>query len=422
MQTVKLDNSEFIRRAEEGYVDKVYSNLGNDNQRYCKVRIRKDKIPELGDKFASRHGQKGTVGMLLPSRDLPRTKDGLVPDIIVNTHAFPSRMTIAQFFELLLSKFCVNYGIESKISPFAEIDVDIVKDLLMRAGLESNGNEIFYSGITGEQMHLSYYVGPTYYQRLTHQVSDKYQSRDQGMKTSLTHQPVGGRALGGGGRIGEMERDALLSHGVATFLKESFMERSDKYQFWVSTKTGLISAVNPDKNVYIDLANDQSIQYVNDLGIVEKKYTGTSSSEFICVQAPYSFKLFLQEVEATGIALRLVGENIIKNWAKYDINQEIIQPIILDETRFRELFESKVEGYYISEGSYLSKPLRHFHNKIKSNLMNNSLNNRNRSLVDFSVGRAGDIFKWYYMGLNKVLGIVRSNILKVKAIMLIVPI
>ena len=405
MQPIKLDNSEFIRRAEEGYVDKVYSNLGNDDQRYCKVRVRKDKIPELGDKFASRHGQKGTVGMLLPSRDLPRTKDGLVPDMIVNTHAFPSRMTIAQFFELLLSKFCVNHGINSQISPFAEIDVDVVKALLVKVGLESNGNEIFYSGITGEQLHMSYYVGPTYYQRLTHQVSDKYQSRDEGLKTSLTHQPVGGRALGGGGRIGEMERDALLSHGVSTFLKESFMERSDGYQFWISTRTGLISAVNPDKNLYIDLASDASTQYVNENGIVEKKYTNTSTSEFVCVQAPYSFKLFLQEVEATSIALRLVSENIIKKWAKYDDNQELIQPIILNTAKFRELFESKVEGYYVSEGSYLSKPLRHFHNKIKSNLMNNSLNRKNKSLVDFSVGRAGDIYKWYYLGLNKILGI-----------------
>ena len=405
MQPVKLDNSEFIRRAEEGYVDKVYSNLGNDDQRYCKVRIRKDKIPELGDKFASRHGQKGTVGMLLPSRDLPRTKEGLVPDMIVNTHAFPSRMTIAQFFELLLSKFCVTHGINSQISPFAEIDVDVVKNLLMKVGLESNGNEIFYSGITGEQLHMSFYVGPTYYQRLTHQVSDKYQSRDEGLKTSLTHQPVGGRALGGGGRIGEMERDALLSHGVATFLKESFMERSDGYQFWISTRTGLISAVNPAKNLYIDLASDASTQFVNENGIVEKKYTNTSTSDFVCIHAPYAFKLFLQEVEATSIALRLVSENIIKKWAKYDENHELIQPIILDGTKFRELFESKVEGYYVSTGSYLSKPLRHFHNKIKSNLMNNSLNRKNKSLVDFSVGRAGDMYKWYYLGLNKILGI-----------------
>ena len=123
-----------VRRGEEGYVDRVYSNLGNDNQRYCKVRIRKDKIPEIGDKFASRHGQKGTVGMLIPSRDLPRTKSGLVPDMIVNTHAFPSRMTIAQFFEVLLGKSCLNLGINSEVSPFAEIDINVIKGIMTDLG------------------------------------------------------------------------------------------------------------------------------------------------------------------------------------------------------------------------------------------------------------------------------------------------
>ena len=412
LNIIKLDNSEFIRRAESGYVDKVYSNLGNDNQRYCKVRIRKDKIPEIGDKFASRHGQKGTIGMLLPSRDLPRTKDGLVPDIIVNTHAFPSRMTIAQIFEVIMGKLCLNYGLESEITPFAEIETEAVRAALLSSDIEPNGKEVFYSGITGEQLHLSYYVGPTYYQRLTHQVSDKYQSRDQGLKTSLTHQPVGGRALGGGGRIGEMERDAILSHGAAVFLKESFMERSDKYQFWISTKTGLISAVNPHYNIYTDLANDPSIQFVNEQGIVEKKYPEVSDSEFVCVHAPFSFKLFLQEVEATGIAPRLVSEKIIKTWAKRDSSGEIYNPIIIDSQFVQKMSQDKSDGYYITEGSYLGNPLRTFHNIIKSSLIKSAVNRRNRSLVDFSVGRAGDINKWYFNKLNRVLGIdiVASNI------------
>ena len=405
LEIIKKDNSEFIRRAESGYVDKVYSNLGNDNQRYCKVRIRKDKIPEIGDKFASRHGQKGTIGMLLPSRDLPRTKDGIVPDIIVNTHAFPSRMTIAQIFEVIMGKLCLNYGLESEVTPFAEIETDAVRDMLLSSNIEPNGQEVFYSGITGEQLHLSYYVGPTYYQRLTHQVSDKYQSRDQGLQTSLTHQPVGGRALGGGGRIGEMERDAVLSHGASIFLKESFMERSDKYQFWISTKTGLISAVNPNYNIYTDLANDPSIQYVNEFGQVEKKYPEVSNSEFVCIHAPYSFKLFLQEVEATGIAPRLVSEKIIKTWGKRNEEDEIIEPIMIDANYVQSLAETKNDAYYVTEGSYLAAPLRSFHNKIKSALIKSSVDKRNRSLIDFSVGRAGDLYKWYYNGLTRVLGI-----------------
>ena len=163
--------------------------------------------------------------MLLPARDMPRTKSGITPDIIVNPHAFPSRMTIAQFFEQLLGKTCVHKGFLSEIVPFSENNIENVASILEEhCGFEKHGNEVLYSGITGEQLKVNFYVGPTYYLRLTHQVSDKYQARNDGLKTSLTHQPVGGRALGGGGRIGEMERDAILSHGIASFLKESFGE------------------------------------------------------------------------------------------------------------------------------------------------------------------------------------------------------
>ena len=150
--------------------------------------------------------------MLLPARDMPRTKSGITPDIIVNPHAFPSRMTIAQFFEQLLGKTCVHKGFLSEIVPFSENNIENVASILEEhCGFEKHGNEVLYSGITGEQLKVNFYVGPTYYLRLTHQVSDKYQARNDGLKTSLTHQPVGGRALGGGGRIGEMERDAILS-------------------------------------------------------------------------------------------------------------------------------------------------------------------------------------------------------------------
>ena len=437
---ILYDSSDYVRRGEDGYVDRVFMNEGNEGQKYCKIRIRKDKLPELGDKFASRHGQKGTIGMVLPQKDLPRTREGIVPDIIVNTHAFPSRMTIAQFFELLLGKVCILNGCESELAPFTHMldsqgdsdnIIDNVRSMLKNLNYEQNAEEVMYSGITGEMLKVNFFIGPTFYQRLTHQVSDKQQSRSKGSKTALARQPVSGRAAGGGGRIGEMERDAILSHGAAAFLKESFMERSDKYQFWISCKTGLISAVNPEKNIYKDLAADPSKQNISLLArlqdstdIIVKKPTETSKSEFICVQAPYAFKLLIQEIEATGIAARLVSDRVLKKWRSIAVKNNGI--IILNQ-----------DDYDLLEDSYgkqvVINPMYKFHNDIKRNLLlyiashskmeynrfrdldkasagvkdfvKKELNSRSKSLIDFSVGVGGDLHKWYSADFNIILGI-----------------
>lgn len=392
------DNSEFVKRNEEGFVDRVYSNVGNNNQRYVKVRIRKDKQPEVGDKFCSRHGQKGTIGMLLPARDMPRTKTGITPDIIVNPHAFPSRMTIAQFFEQLLGKTCVHKGFLSEIVPFSENNIENVASILEEhCGFEKHGNEVLYSGITGEQLKVNFYIGPTYYLRLTHQVSDKYQARNDGLKTSLTHQPVGGRALGGGGRIGEMERDAILSHGISSFLKESFMERSDKYKFYISKKTGLISAYNPHKRIYRDISNDETEQYIDDNGNVVKRPIDETTSEFVCIEAPYTFKLFLQEVESMGIAPRLIADSIIKEWQKFNIKQKDIP------TDF-EIKKSKkeVEIYNSSlKISPLIDPFIKFFNAVKLQLLNKS--DKDKKLIDFSSKNGADLFKWAQLRIKTII-------------------
>ena len=396
-----LDNSQFVRRNEEGFVDKVYSNVGNNNQRYVKVRIRKDKMPEIGDKFCSRHGQKGTVGMLLPARDMPVSKNGITPDIIVNPHAIPSRMTIAQFFETLLGKMCVQKGFLSEIIPFSENNIDSVATILENhCGFEKYGNEILYSGITGEELKVNFFIGPTYYLRLTHQVSDKYQARDDGLKTALTHQPVSGRALGGGGRIGEMERDAVLSHGISSFLKESFMERSDKYKFYISTKSGLISAVNPDKNIFRDFTNDSTVQYVDENNQVVKRTVNSSDSEFVCIEAPYSFKLFLQEVESMGIAPRLIAKSVLEAW-----NNISDKTIPTNFQQHSNLERSREDGsYYTSTGTDLTKPLRRFHNQIKQNLLLGT-SKKNGNLIDFSCGAGGDLYKWKNANYRNILAI-----------------
>ena len=244
-------------------------------------------------------------------------------------------------------------------------------------------------------MKVNFFMGPTYYLRLTHQVSDKIQSRDEGLKTALTHQPVGGRALGGGGRIGEMERDCALSHGIASFLKESFMERSDKYKFYISTKTGMISVCNPSKNIFRDMANDETKQYVDDSGKTIKKQIDSSDSNFVCIEAPYSFKLFLQEVESMGIAPRLIANCVLEQWKKlnhsdYEKISKIVQP-----------YEDDVTSKTDTDNT---KSLRRFHNQIKYQLLSGA-SKKNGTLVDFSCGKGVDLHRWYRCKYNKILAI-----------------
>jgi len=255
--------------------------------RNCKVRIRKVKIPGIGDKFTSRCGQKGMCGMILKQEDMPFTKEGIVPDIIINPHAIPSRMTINQFLEVILGKSCCMSGHLGDATPFQNSDTSAYGNVLGQFGYEKNGDEIMYSGINGEQIKTSIFIGPTYYQRLKIMVADKVHSRATGQIQSLTRQPVGGRANNGGGRIGEMERDSIISHGISSFLKESNMERSDKFNFQIDSTTGLI-------------------QYDEDY------------NNKVNVQVPYAMKLLIQELQSMSIAPRLITETNISNPSVYN--------------------------------------------------------------------------------------------------------
>ena len=393
------DNSTFIKRTQEGYVDKVYIDKNIDNESFVKIRIKKEKYPEIGDKFCSRHGQKGVIGMLIEEEDMPFTKDGIVPDMIINPHAFPSRMTIGQFMECIMGKAGSLLGFRSDATPFTNIDNTKLCDVLEKAGFYKYGDEIMYNGRSGEQLKTPIFIGPTYYLRLTHQVSKKVFSRAKGSKTTLVRQPLGGRALGGGLRIGEMERDALLSHGAASFLKESMMERADKYGYWVSEASGLVSVVNPKQHIFTDFSVDKSRVYMED-GVPSKKMIGTSITKFNYIETPYAFKLFLQEMETMGIAPRIITENTVQQWKKVTDLMEAD-------------FYTEKEEYYTAAGSIYSKPLRTYHNHIKSLLLSGSKPNivslseqegfRNyfeeqslekASLFDLSVGRGGDLNKW----------------------------
>jgi DNA-directed RNA polymerase II subunit RPB2 len=269
------DKSLIADKTMSGIIDKVFVYFDSENKKTCKVRFRKVRKPELGDKMSSRHGQKGVVGMILPQENMPFNEDGIVPDIIINPHAFPTRMTIGHLLESILAKTCVKKGFYVDGTPFNNNDYEsIFKMLETDFGMDRHGNEILYNGFTGEQIHTEIFFGPTYYMRLKHMVADKINYRRDGPITAVTRQPTKGRGNNGGLRIGEMEKDSILSHGMSAFLKESLMERSDIYGFEVDNKEGYISATS--------------------------KHT-SDDTDFSKVKTPYAFKLLLQEIVAMGV-------------------------------------------------------------------------------------------------------------------------
>ena len=240
---VKRDVSTPLRSTENGIVDQVLLTTNAEGLRFVKVRMRTTKIPQIGDKFASRHGQKGTIGVTYRQEDMPFTSEGLVPDLIINPHAIPSRMTIAHLIECQLSKVSSLRGFEGDATPFTEVTVDSVSRLLREHGYQSRGFEVMYNGHTGRKLVAQIFLGPTYYQRLRHMVDDKIHARARGPVQILTRQPVEGRARDGGLRFGEMERDCMISHGASAFLKERLFEVSDAFRVHICDICGLMTPI-----------------------------------------------------------------------------------------------------------------------------------------------------------------------------------
>ena len=239
---------------------------------------------------SSRHGQKGTMGMMYRQEDMPFTKDGIVPDIIMNPHAVPSRMTIAQLMECLLGKACASLGTYGDATPFTDLTVEDIANVLQKEGIERYGNEILYNPQTGEQMETLIFIGPTFYQRLKHMTIDKIHSRSSnGPIVLLTRQPAEGRARSGGLRMGEMELDSNLGHGISSFLKERFMDMSDHYRIYVCKKCGMMANVNPDKNVY-------SCKLCK------------NTTQFSLIQIPYCCKLLSQELLTMNIGMKYITQ------------------------------------------------------------------------------------------------------------------
>jgi DNA-directed RNA polymerase II subunit RPB2 len=281
-----IDSSIVGDKTKKGFIDKVFLYKNEKNLNKIKMRFRKTMIPELGDKMSSRAGQKGVCGMIYAQEDMPFNKDGIVPDIIINPHAIPSRMTIGHLIECVLCKLGCKYAVSVDGTTFNNQRTKKLFNLLDKKDIHKYGDEIMYNGFTGEQMPCHIFFGPTYYYRLKHIVSDKVNYRNNdGPITAVTKQPTKGRANGGGLRIGEMETNAILGHGISSFLKESMMERSDKFNYSIENENGTI-AINTRNNILSTFKDSDNLDFSN-------------------IETPYSLKLLLQEIEAFSIKTSL---------------------------------------------------------------------------------------------------------------------
>ena len=295
-KTVKYeDQSKTFRTTEETYIDKNYTGRNGDGYNFAKVRVRVLRKPVLGDKFSSRHGQKGTCGNIIQECDMPFTKNGLRPDIIINPHAIPSRMTIAQLKETLLGKVLLELGMFGDGTSFGNLDIKTISSELLKLGYESYGNEVMYNGLTGEQLETSIFIGPVFYQRLKHMVNDKQHSRSIGPMVNLTRQPAEGRSRDGGFRIGEMERDVMIAHVASRFCRERLYDVSDKYSAYVCKKCGMIAAYNEGNKKY----NDFTIHLCK---------TCDNKTDFALVDIPYAYKLMAQELQTINVVPRIITE------------------------------------------------------------------------------------------------------------------
>lgn len=326
-----------------GRVDSVVVLHQADGRLLVKVRVIELRIPVLGDKFSSRHGQKGTIGALVAAEDMPYTADGIVPDVIVNPGGLISRMTVAQLVEMLGGRVGLAIAAKMHATTFCN-DGDVVQklgDILQQSGVDRCGDNILYSGITGEQIRTEIFMCPLYFMRLKHLTEDKVNSREKGRREIRTHQATGGRGNEGGLRIGEMERDSLCAHGISTFLQESMMKRGDATTFWVCNGCGRIPIYNEAEKLFVCSTCDGPLEFsemsADTMTLILP--TKQSRATFSQIEIPYAMKLLDQEMSSLmNAGLRIITERSVArlkestwNWKVEPIAEDVPEGVLVAE-------------------------------------------------------------------------------------------
>jgi DNA-directed RNA polymerase II subunit RPB2 len=375
------DNSVFTKKGQLGYVDKSFISEGEEGFRIAKIRIREERLPAIGDKMASRCGQKGTLGLIVPEEDMPFTADGIRPDLIINPHALPSRMTIGQLIESLFGKACAEYGSYGDCTAFRSkgSNYKTYGEMLTKYNFHCSGNEIMYNGFTGDQIYSEIYIGPTYYMRLKHMVKDKINYRATGKRSALTRQTNQGRANDGGLKIGEMERDGIMANGLSYFLNESYMVRGDQYYLAICNKTGATAIYNTNKNIYLSPFSDGPLTFNKNLnGEPVLDMHSKFGRSFSIIRIPYALKLLIQELQVLNVQMRIITEQNVDQLLNLSYQSNNIHKLLhIDETDAGKSEIKNIINNYKIETTAQSKQImkeRNDFNIKQSELYNNTMN------------------------------------------------